>query len=33
MFSGLRVRNIRVAATEAGLQLVTSLVHVAKVTP
>mmetsp|Transcript_3652 Transcript_3652/g.8703 ORF Transcript_3652/g.8703 Transcript_3652/m.8703 type:complete len:416 (-) Transcript_3652:2194-3441(-) len=31
MFSGLRARKIRVAATEAGLQLVTSLVHIAKV--
>jgi len=27
----MRARKIRVAATEAGLQLVTSLVHIAKV--
>mmetsp|Transcript_3651 Transcript_3651/g.8689 ORF Transcript_3651/g.8689 Transcript_3651/m.8689 type:complete len:193 (-) Transcript_3651:2861-3439(-) len=31
MFSGLRARKVRVAATEAGLQLVTTLVHIAKV--
>ena len=31
MFSSMRARKIRVAATEAGLQLVTSLVHIAKV--
>lgn len=31
MFSGVRARKLRIAATEAGLQLVSSLVRIAKV--
>ena len=31
LFSGVRVRKVRVAATEAGLQMITSLVHIAKI--